>query len=374
MPRIRTIKPEFPQSESMGRISRDARLCFIMLWTLADDAGRLRGSDTLLASVLFPYDDDAVKHIGKWLAELEREQCVSRYKVNGNQYVAIQNWLSHQRIDKPTDSKLPAPGESSEDSKTPRDGSRAVPVGMEGKGEDRKGTGSEDASPVLLTFPTDGKPKSWDLTADQVAKWSELFPRLDVLDECRQALAWVLANERKTARGMAAFLTRWFGRSTNSPRSNGKGKTNSSPAFIDRQAAMLERNAAGGKIEIRPEIPTTVRLANLAASLPETLPAVGRWRREITALTGETAEVERVLDAMDVRMLAAMRDELSAETLAAMDAKVRKAQALASKRSAEPPSEIASRIWPQLIREHYDCPRLSTFSNEAICTHPPEAQ
>ena len=42
MGRIRTIKPEFPQSESMGRVSRDARLTFILLWTMADDAGRLR--------------------------------------------------------------------------------------------------------------------------------------------------------------------------------------------------------------------------------------------------------------------------------------------------------------------------------------------
>ncbi len=44
MARIRSIKPEFPQSESMGNVSRDARLTFIQLWTLADDSGRLRGS------------------------------------------------------------------------------------------------------------------------------------------------------------------------------------------------------------------------------------------------------------------------------------------------------------------------------------------
>jgi hypothetical protein len=35
--RIRSIKPEFPQSESVGRLSRDARLLFVQLWTICDE-------------------------------------------------------------------------------------------------------------------------------------------------------------------------------------------------------------------------------------------------------------------------------------------------------------------------------------------------
>jgi hypothetical protein len=57
MGRIRTIKPEFPQSESLARVSRDARLCFVALWTICDDAGRARGNGRMLASLLFPYDE-----------------------------------------------------------------------------------------------------------------------------------------------------------------------------------------------------------------------------------------------------------------------------------------------------------------------------
>lgn len=80
MARIRTIKPEFPQSESMGRVSRESRLCFILLWTLADDAGRLRGNSRMLASLLYPYDDDAKKHIDTWLEQLHAEGCIHRYE------------------------------------------------------------------------------------------------------------------------------------------------------------------------------------------------------------------------------------------------------------------------------------------------------
>lgn len=113
MARIRTIKPEFPQSESMGRVSRESRLCFVQLWTVADDSGRLRGNSRMLASLLYPYDDDAKDLIDDWLDELEAEDAIVRYEVDGNTYIEIRKWLDHQKIDKPTPSKLPPFDESS---------------------------------------------------------------------------------------------------------------------------------------------------------------------------------------------------------------------------------------------------------------------
>jgi hypothetical protein len=109
MARIRTIKPEFPQSESMGSVSRDSRLLFIMLFTLADDEGRLRGNSRMLASLLFPYDVDAPKLINKWIDELIKQSCIIRYQIADATYIQICKWLNHQKIDKPSKSKIPAP-------------------------------------------------------------------------------------------------------------------------------------------------------------------------------------------------------------------------------------------------------------------------
>ena len=110
MPRIRTIKPEFQLSESMGRISRDARLTFILMWTLADDSGRLRGSPRLLAGTLFPYDNDAFPLIEGWIHELQMQKCIQCYEdENGHSYIEICNFDKHQKIDKRWDSRLPAP-------------------------------------------------------------------------------------------------------------------------------------------------------------------------------------------------------------------------------------------------------------------------
>lgn len=131
MARIRTIKPEFPHSESMGRVSRDARLAFVLLWTLADDSGRLRGNSRMLASLLFPYDDDAPKLMDEWLKELDCEKCINRYQVDGQSYIEICNWLNHQKIDKPTPSKIPAFVESSRILANPPESVEKISLGVD---------------------------------------------------------------------------------------------------------------------------------------------------------------------------------------------------------------------------------------------------
>jgi hypothetical protein len=115
--RIRSIKPEFWESESLGRVSREARLLFIGLFSCCDDVGRARASSRLLASRLFPYDDDAFKKLPAWIAELERQGCIRLYQVAGESYLDIPKWLNHQKIDKPSASKLPSFDDSREDSR-----------------------------------------------------------------------------------------------------------------------------------------------------------------------------------------------------------------------------------------------------------------
>ncbi len=133
MARIRTIKPELPQSETLAKVSRDARLLFIHLWTVADDAGRCRAAPRLLAGLLFPFDDDAPLLIEGWLAELEGIGSINRYAVNGTSYLEIPKWLEHQKIDRPTASRLPenprALAQASEEVEKPREPSRGLAAG-----------------------------------------------------------------------------------------------------------------------------------------------------------------------------------------------------------------------------------------------------
>lgn len=71
--------------------------------------------------------------------------------------------------------------------------------------------------PVFVTFPTAGKPKTWDCKQSDLDRWKELFPDLDVERQIRLALAWVEDNpgKKKTANGMKKYITSWLTRAQN---------------------------------------------------------------------------------------------------------------------------------------------------------------
>jgi hypothetical protein len=109
MARIRTIKPDLWEDESIGLVSRDARLLFIGLITQADDSGRLRGDLRLLRAKVFPYDESlTTSDIECWLDELTRAGLVVIYDA-GFRCIALPSWKHNQKINRPFPSRLPAP-------------------------------------------------------------------------------------------------------------------------------------------------------------------------------------------------------------------------------------------------------------------------
>lgn len=157
MGRIRTIKPEYWSDERMATVSLEARLLFLGLLNLADDEGRLRGHPALIRGALFPYDDIASGKVDGWLEELAASGRIQRYRVDGESYVWVRNFEKHQKIDRPSPSKLPAPSEAfdepspsirrvlDESSTSPREDSRRNREQGTGKGT---GNREETSSPA----------------------------------------------------------------------------------------------------------------------------------------------------------------------------------------------------------------------------------
>lgn len=101
--RIRTIRPEFYESETIGALSWDARLVFISLWSYAEDNGVNRDNARLIRGTCFAYDADvSVARIEAALDELESAGCIRRYIQNGKRLLWIPNFHRYQKIDRPS--------------------------------------------------------------------------------------------------------------------------------------------------------------------------------------------------------------------------------------------------------------------------------
>lgn len=108
MTRKRQLPPDMPQWSGFRALSHDARLLYLLLYTIADDEGRIREDPGMFAYELFPGETGFGLKIESCLREIEREELIARYDVKHSRYLVITDW-DVQKIDHPTPSKLPPP-------------------------------------------------------------------------------------------------------------------------------------------------------------------------------------------------------------------------------------------------------------------------
>jgi len=139
MARIRTVKPEFWTDEKIVELSPFARLLFIGLWNFADDEGRMTCAAKSIKARVLPCDDVSIHGL---LSELSLSALVKVYGVHGIGYLEITGFRKHQRINRPTDSTIPAPDQDDGSFSLNAHGSlneHSLGKGKEGKGGERSG-------------------------------------------------------------------------------------------------------------------------------------------------------------------------------------------------------------------------------------------
>lgn len=242
MARIRTIKPEFTQSESIGRLSRDARLLFIQIWTIVDDSGRTRASSRGLASALYPFDDDARDLIDGWLSELIREKLITRYVVDGSTYLEVNNWRKHQKIDRPTPSRLPGFDEASRVLDEPSTSPRHVPDAYLGPSTLDHGprtleraSRKKSRAPTAQRWPSDAiVPENW-IEAGHAARARHSLPKINLAAE-----AEAFANYWASKSGASAAKLDWKKTWTNwCLNAKGKSHGTAKPSQLEQLAGII---------------------------------------------------------------------------------------------------------------------------------------
>ena len=238
--RIRTIKPEFFRDpDTTGRWPADLKMFYVGMWCVADDDGRFAWDEDLIGSDLYPFDRKV--DIGRLLARLVESGVVVQYESGGRKYGHIKNFGKHQKINKPTPSKLPeppgvTPGGLRESYGSPPG---VLPAGREGKGREgiREEEGVEPSSSppsavvAVLLCAGEGA-HDYAVTQAQLDGWAPADPGVDLRVETLKAKVWLEANptKRKTQAGVGRFLVSWFGRAQNDTR-GGPGKTGKPLAF-----------------------------------------------------------------------------------------------------------------------------------------------
>lgn len=247
----RVLREGILTSESVCSLSFQAEVFYRRLMSVVDDFGRFDGRVSVLRSRLYPVQIDKVREadITRWVAECETAGVIALYVVDAKPYIlfhkadpprsqspkfpappAVASKLkaadnvctplytaTHSRIQPHTpvtDSYSGSESESDSSSESIVDSSEPV------KAPASKPANATDPPPeTILTFSTVGKgAKVWHLSASQVADWQVAYPNVDVIADCRKALAWVLANpaKTKTAGGMPNFLVRWLNKTNDS--------------------------------------------------------------------------------------------------------------------------------------------------------------
>lgn len=116
--RIRTIKPEWLEDEKLAAASDEARVLSVALILMSDDHGRGRASIATIAAETWRYalerNDGAdapevLARASRALRELVEVGFVGLYEVKGQRYFEVINWKKHQKVDKPSAPRVPAP-------------------------------------------------------------------------------------------------------------------------------------------------------------------------------------------------------------------------------------------------------------------------
>lgn len=141
-------------------VSAQARCLAYLLPLACDDAGRAKMDLKVLAELLMRDVEGVDAKFAEWFDDLERVGWVVRYLVGDELYFRLATWHLHQRVDRPTPSRLPpSPTEAIDDLTTRELASREAMTrqlqGRAGNGKGYQGVGDEPSETRESTIFSD---------------------------------------------------------------------------------------------------------------------------------------------------------------------------------------------------------------------------
>lgn len=172
MARIRTIKPEFWTDEKVVELSFEARLLFIGLWNFCDEFGNTEASPKRIKMQIFPADNLDVELC---LQEIRSVGFISDYSVDGKNYLHINGFCKHQKVNTRVSPRFPLPPKE-----IVSDESDKKALEKEKEKERKPEHEKSDKSDYRFFGET------IKLNQEDFDKLVEQYPNLDIQEQCRQ--------------------------------------------------------------------------------------------------------------------------------------------------------------------------------------------
>jgi hypothetical protein len=191
--RIRTIKPEFWLNEDLGRLEDFTRLVAVALLNYADDEGYFNANPELIRGQVFPFEKNSTR-IQRALVEASTACFISLYSgTNGRVYGRIQNFSKHQKIDRPSPSRIKPLVNFDEPSTKAQRGIDESSLLDQGSGNRDQGAGRSDQS-AKESAPTSDESWLAELAADST------YVGIDVLREHGKMVRWCTEHKKVPTR------------------------------------------------------------------------------------------------------------------------------------------------------------------------------
>ena len=108
MARKRMVSPELLTSLTVASMPIPARYGFVALWMYLDDCGRGKDNVDLIRAHIWPLDRSyTARKVDADLDLMVERGLLCRYEADGMSYLHSPSWYEHQKINRPTLSKLP---------------------------------------------------------------------------------------------------------------------------------------------------------------------------------------------------------------------------------------------------------------------------
>jgi hypothetical protein len=181
--RIRSVKPEFWQSETISSVDAFSRLMAIALLNLSDDHGYFNASPTIVRGEVFPYEE-TLANVSRALASLVQIGYIRTGTTQAGKRVGnVVNFKEHQRVDHPSRLTFDVDSiiwdeKTNQSSRDPREtvaSPRETLDQEHGAGSREHGAGSREIQPPIVP-QSEKTPRSYPTESEVLEHCAKHFP------------------------------------------------------------------------------------------------------------------------------------------------------------------------------------------------------